>query len=254
MSRTTFAIGVILLAAWSEPKASSWDPPGPAAEADIRHADARKAMVKQQIEGRSVSDSVVLDAMRVVPRHRFVPPQFADDAYDDSPLPIGYGQTISQPYIVGYMTAALNLKPRDRVLEIGTGSGYQAAVLAEIVQEVYSIEIVEPLGVRAESTLAQLGYRNIEVRIGDGYRGWPDKAPFDAIIVTAAPDHIPQALIDQLAVGGRMILPVGDDNQKLILLRKAEDGIHEKTLLPVRFVPMTGEAEADTLSDSSDAE
>jgi protein-L-isoaspartate(D-aspartate) O-methyltransferase len=142
------------------------------------------------------------------------------------------------------MTAALQLKPRDRVLEVGTGSGYQAAVLAEIVDEVYTVEIVEALGTSALSTLTTLGYRNIFVRIGDGYRGWPDKAPFDAIILAAAPDHIPQPLVDQLAIGGRMILPVGDEDQNLILLVKGPDGIQQRTLLSVRFVPMTGEAEA----------
>lgn len=242
------------MASWSEPKASSWDPPAPVPGADELLARARAGMVKNQIELRGVTDSVVLDAMRVVPRHRFVPPQFVDEAYDDSPLPIGYGQTISQPYIVGYMTAALELKPKDRVLEIGTGSGYQAAVLAEIVDEVYSIEILDSLGVRAESTLAALGYRNVQVRVGDGYRGWPDKAPFDAIIVTAAPDHVPQALIDQLAIGGSMIMPVGDEDQKLVLLKKSAGGVSERTLLPVRFVPMTGEAEGKTPADSAPPE
>lgn len=239
------------MAAWSEPKASSWDPPAPGPGADEQFADARAAMVKHQIEARGVGDSVVLDAMRVVPRHRFVPPQFADEAYDDSPLPIGYGQTISQPYIVGFMTAALQLKPKDRVLEIGTGSGYQAAVLAEIVDSVYTIEILDSLGHRAESILSSLGYRNIKVRIGDGYRGWPEVAPFDAIMVTAAPDHIPQALVDQLAIGGRLILPVGDEDQRLILLTKTPNGIQERTLLPVRFVPMTGEAEGRKPDDST---
>lgn len=234
----------------SEPRASSWVPPAPTPGADEKHAGSRVSMVWQQIEARGISDSVVLDAMRVVPRHRFVPPQFEKDAYDDSPLPIGHGQTISQPYIVAFMTAALQLKPRDRVLEVGTGSGYQAAVLAEIVDEVYTIEIVDALGQSAESTLTVLGYRNVFVRIGDGYRGWPGKDPFDAIIVTAAPDHIPPALIEQLAVGGRMIVPVGDDDQNLILLTKSADGTQQRTLLPVRFVPMTGEAEGTKPPDS----
>jgi protein-L-isoaspartate(D-aspartate) O-methyltransferase len=201
-------------------------------------------MVWQQIEARGITDSVVLDAMRVVPRHRFVPPQWEKDAYDDSPLPIGHGQTISQPYIVAVMTQALELKPRDRVLEIGTGSGYQAAVLAEIVDEVHTIEIVEALGQTAEKTLAALGYRNVFARIGDGYRGLPEKAPFDAIIVAAAPDHMPQPLLDQLAVGGRLILPLGDQDQNLVLVVKDADGLKQRTLISVRFVPMTGEAEA----------
>ncbi|HWO57230.1 MAG TPA: protein-L-isoaspartate(D-aspartate) O-methyltransferase [bacterium] len=237
--------------AWLEPRASSWEPPTPPPGADEAFARARAEMVQRQIEARGVRDSVVLDALRVVPRHRFVPPQFQDEAYDDTPLPIGYGQTISQPYIVAAMTEALQLKPRDRVLEIGTGSGYQAAVLAEIVDEVYSIEILDSLGQRAESTLTALGYRNVSVRVGDGYRGWPEKAPFDAIIVTAAPDHIPSALVDQLAVGGRMILPVGDEDQSLILLTKTATGVERRTLFPVRFVPMTGEADKPRPSDSA---
>lgn len=231
------------MSARSESRASSWEPPPSGKATDEKLAAARTSMVKQQIEGRGINDTVVLDAMRVVPRHRFAPPQFENDAYDDSPLPIGYGQTISQPYIVAVMTAALHLKPRDRVLEIGTGSGYQTAVLAEIGEEVYSMEILDSLATRAESTLSNLGYRDVFVRVGDGYKGWPEKSPFDAIIVTAAPDHVPQALVDQLAIGGRMIVPVGDEDQNLILISRTASGIEQRTLMSVRFVPMTGEAE-----------
>lgn len=215
---------------------------GPASGTDP-FGRARAAMVQFQIASRGVADSVVLDAMRTVPRHRFVPLEYEADAYDDRPLPIGQGQTISQPYVVAAMTEALHLGPRHRVLEIGTGSGYQAAVLAEIVSEVYTIEIVEPLGRRAESTLTELGYRNVHVRIGDGYQGWPQKAPFDAIIVTAAPDHVPGPLLDQLKVGGRMVLPLGRVEQTLIVLTKTPDGVKREECFGVRFVPMTGEAE-----------
>jgi protein-L-isoaspartate(D-aspartate) O-methyltransferase len=156
---------------------------------------------------------------------------------------IGWGQTISQPYIVAFMTDALKLEPSYKVLEIGTGSGYQAAVLGALVKEVYTIEIIEALGTRAKGVLRELGCDNIHVRIGDGYRGWPDEAPFDAVMVTAAPDHIPQPLVDQLKVGGRLVIPVGSYNQELKLLHKTENGVTEETILPVRFVPMTGEAE-----------
>ena len=200
-------------------------------------------MVRSQIAARGVRDPRVLEALVQVPRDRFVPPEYRRNAYDDSPLPIGYEQTISQPYIVAYMTEALGLRGDERVLEIGTGSGYQAAVLAEIVPEVWSIEIVEPLGERARATLAELGYDNVHVRIGDGYQGWPEEAPFDAIILTAAPDHVPQPLVDQLAVGGRMILPVGRRHQELALLERTPEGVERRELLPVRFVPMTGEAQ-----------
>jgi len=232
-----------------ESRPSSWEPPATGRVADEKLAAARATMVKQQLEGRGVNDNVVLDAMRVVPRHRFVPPQFENEAYDDSPLPIGYGQTISQPYIVAVMTSALHLKPRDRVLEIGTGSGYQTAVLAEIVDSVYSMEILDTLASRAELTLTNLGYKDVFVQVGDGYKGWPEDAPFDAIIVTAAPDHIPQALIDQLAVGGRMIVPVGDEDQNLILITKTQSGVEQRTLMSVRFVPMTGQAERKRTED-----
>ncbi|RMH37223.1 MAG: protein-L-isoaspartate(D-aspartate) O-methyltransferase [Nitrospirae bacterium] len=203
----------------------------------------RERMVAEQIIGGGITDTAVIEAMRRVPRHRFVPDTVADEAYEDHPLPIGFGQTISQPFIVAYMTQALKLKPNDKVLEVGTGSGYQAAVLAEIVSHVYTIEIVEPLAKRAEATLRALGYQNVHVRVGDGYQGWPEEAPFDAIIVTAAPDHVPQPLLDQLAIGGRMILPVGKFVQELVLIRRTEKGFERTTLLPVAFVPMTGEAE-----------
>jgi protein-L-isoaspartate(D-aspartate) O-methyltransferase len=174
----------------------------------------------------------------MVPRHRFVPPEMQEAAYDDTALPIGLGQTISQPYIVAFMTEALELKPGDRVLEIGTGSGYQAAVLSLLAREVYSIEIIEALGKKAEARLKQLGYANVRVRIGDGYRGWPESAPFDAIIVTAAPPDVPPTLVAQLGPGGRMVIPVGQYEQDLIRLRRTTRGLERESLLPVRFVPM----------------
>jgi protein-L-isoaspartate(D-aspartate) O-methyltransferase len=203
----------------------------------------RQRMVRIQLEGRGVRDAAVLRAMEKVPRHLFVPESLREQAYDDGPLPIGHEQTISQPYIVALMTEALSLTEQDRVLEVGTGSGYQAAVLAEIVREVFSIEIVEPLGRQAETRLRSLGYENVHVRIADGYKGWSEHAPFDAIIVTAAPDHVPQPLVEQLTVGGRMIIPLGRQEQDLILLHRKEDGVTRRVLSPVRFVPMTGEAE-----------
>lgn len=204
---------------------------------------AREQMVRRQIEARGVRDQRVIDAMRKIPRHLFVPPQMQPYAYADSPLPIGYEQTISQPYIVGFMTEALELKPEDRVLEVGTGSGYQAAVLSLLVSEVYSIEIVAPLAHQAAERLQNLGYGNVKVRAGDGYQGWPEAAPFEAIIVTAAPDHVPKPLLDQLAPGGRLVLPVGEQLQTLTRIRRTPKGLKSEELLPVRFVPMTGEAE-----------
>jgi protein-L-isoaspartate(D-aspartate) O-methyltransferase len=201
----------------------------------------RSAMVEQQLRGRDIRSARVLDAMRKVPRHLFVPEAQRGDAYLDHPLPIGHGQTISQPYIVAFMTQALDLRPTDRVLEIGTGSGYQAAVLGELVKDVYTIEIVEPLAERARTTLSSLGYRNVHVRAGNGYLGWPDQAPFDRVMVTAAPDEVPPALVEQLRVGGLMAIPVGGAGfQELRILRKTEKGIETLTTLPVSFVPMTG--------------
>jgi len=202
----------------------------------------RDWMVDTQIVAGGVTDHAVVAAMRRVPRHRFMPDSDSEDAYGDFPLPIGYGQTISQPFIVAYMTQALKLKPDEKVLEIGTGSGYQAAILAELVSKVLTIEIVEPLARRAEETLAELGYDNVVVRAGDGYKGWPDEGPFDAIILTAAPNHIPSPLLEQLAIGGRLILPLGDYPQRLLLIRRTKEGYQETELLPVVFVPMTGQA------------
>ncbi|MBD3296641.1 MAG: protein-L-isoaspartate(D-aspartate) O-methyltransferase, partial [Candidatus Omnitrophica bacterium] len=198
---------------------------------------AREEMVERQIRARGVDDSDVLRAMTEVRRHFFVPDQYSERAYDDTPLPIGFGQTISQPYVVAYMTAAAGVRPTDRVLEIGTGSGYQAAVLAELAEEVYTIERIEALAENAEKRLRMLGYDNIHVRWGDGYKGWPEKAPFDVIIVTAAPPDVPEKLKEQLAEGGRMVVPVGSFFQELYLLRKTGKGIEKKKLFPVRFVP-----------------
>ena len=214
----------------------------PAAGAD-RYAAAREAMVREQLEARGVKDPRVLQAMRKVPRHEFVPPAVRGLAYEDHPLPIGHDQTISQPYIVAYMTEALKLEGREKVLEIGTGSGYQAAVLAEIAPQVYSLEIVCPLERFARGNLDRLGYQRVKTQCADGYQGWPEFAPFDAIIVTAAPDHVPQPLLDQLKPGGRLILPVGSSGQELVILTRTPTGFKKQSLLPVRFVPMTGEAE-----------
>lgn len=204
-------------------------------------AQARKEMVESQLKGRDITDKRVLAAMEKVERHRFVPADDRSAAYEDRPLEIGEGQTISQPYIVALMTQLLKLKGNEKVLEIGTGSGYQAAVLAELAREVYTIEIVEPLGKAAEARLKEMGYTNVSVRLGDGYLGWPEKAPFDGIIVTCAPDKIPQPLIAQLADGGRMVIPVGTRSQELVLVEKRGGKITQKNVVPVMFVPMTGE-------------
>ena len=203
----------------------------------------RDHMVKEQLLARGISDQSVIQAMREVPRHEFVLADDSAEAYDDHPLPIGYGQTISQPYVVAYMTEALHVKKRERVLEIGTGSGYQAAILANLGAEVFTIEIIEELAERARQTFHRLGVPHVTSRAGDGYQGWPEEAPFDAIILTAAPEHVPQPLMDQLALGGRMILPLGKTLQRLIILTKTSTGIQRNELLPVAFVPMTGEAQ-----------
>lgn len=207
------------------------------------YAERRERMVESQIEARGVKDKLVLDSMRKVPRHLFVAEGLRDVAYTDGPLPIGEDQTISQPYIVALMTELLGLKGGEKVLEIGTGSGYQAAILAEIAKEVYTIEIICPLAETAKKRLKGMGYKNITVKCADGYQGWEEHAPFDGVIVTAAPDHIPQPLVDQLKIGGKLVIPVGDFFQELVVVTKTEKGIKEETNIPVRFVPMTGEAE-----------
>lgn len=208
-------------------------------------AAARAHMVERQLAGRGIEDARVLDAMRRVPRHQFVPDALAAQAYLDQPLPIGHEQTISQPYIVALMTQLAQVGPDDRVLEIGTGSGYQTAVLAELAAEVHSIEIVTPLATRAALLLRRLGYANFAVRSGDGYAGWPEHAPFDAIVVTAASERVPAPLLDQLRAGGRMVIPVGPMHavQGLRVIDKRADGsLDERVVAPVRFVPLTGEA------------
>lgn len=235
--------GVVVLASSLHMSHCVSDPPrpmkSPATQSDVdAAATSREQMVKSQLEYRGIRDPRVLTAMRKVPRDRFVLPEFRDRAYDDGALPIGYDQTISQPYIVAFMTEALQLIGKERVLEIGTGSGYQAAVLAELVPEVYSVELIEPLARRAEKTLTELGYTNFKIKVGNGYEGWSAHAPYDAIMVTAAPADIPPALVDQLRMNGRMILPVGIGTQDLILVKKTPGGIVKRDLLPVRFVPM----------------
>jgi protein-L-isoaspartate(D-aspartate) O-methyltransferase len=213
-------------------------PPPPKANDD--RAAERTKMVDTTIVARGVKDPAVIAAMRRVPRHEFVPEAARARAYDDSALPIGFEQTISQPYIVAAMTEAARVGRGKRVLEIGTGSGYQSAVLAELDADVYSIEIVEPLARRTHELLARLGYTKLHLRIGDGYSGWPEAAPFDAIIVTAAPPEIPKPLVDQLAIGGRLVIPVGDKEQRLEVVERGNDGTTTETLMDVEFVPMTG--------------
>jgi protein-L-isoaspartate(D-aspartate) O-methyltransferase len=227
--------------------------PSLAAAGTDPYALARRRMVAEQLvsPGRDITNARVLAVMGRVPRHEFVPERLRVDAYADHPLPIGHGQTISQPYIVAFMTEQLDPKPSDRVLEIGTGSGYQAAVLAEMVAQVYTVEIVEDLAQRAAADLKRFGYTNVNVRTGDGYQGWAEAAPFDSIIVTCAPERVPQPLIDQLKEGGRMIIPVGRIwNQELVLLRKRGAKLEQQAVLPVSFVPMTGEAEGNPKSET----
>jgi protein-L-isoaspartate(D-aspartate) O-methyltransferase len=223
------------------PVAGSAAPAPVSVDATDRRSE-RDQMVRDTIEAKGIHDPHVLAAMRRVPRHELVPAALQAHAYDDNALAIGYEQTISQPYIVAAMTEAAHVGPNKRVLEIGTGSGYQTAVLAELGADVYSIEIVEPLGKRAAADLARLGYTKVHLRIGDGYRGWPEAAPFDAIVVTAAPREVPQPLVEQLAAGGRMVIPVGKDDQVLKVLTRTDAGVKTETMFDVKFVPMTGSA------------
>jgi protein-L-isoaspartate(D-aspartate) O-methyltransferase len=200
----------------------------------------REKMVETQIRARGITNPALLEALKKVPRHLFVPESLRGAAYEDAPTSIGEGQTISQPYIVAMMTGLIDPRPGDRVLEVGTGCGYQTAILAELVREVFTIEIVEPLARRAAGLLADLGYTNVRARIGDGHRGWPEEAPFDAIVVTAAPERIPESLESQLAPGGRLVIPVGGYDQSLILVTRTPGGLRRQNVAPVRFVPMTG--------------
>ena len=210
---------------------------------DDQYTKTRDEMVSEQIENRGITNQATLNSMRKVLRHKFVPPNLVERAYNDSPLPIGYGQTISQPYIVAYMTAVINPKPKQKILEVGTGSGYQAAVLSEIVEEIYTIEIITELYNSSNKRLKELGYKNVFCKNSDGYHGWKEFAPFDAIVVTAAAEYIPPPLIEQLKDGGKMIIPVGSPflNQTLILVEKYGEEITTTSLLPVRFVPFTRE-------------
>lgn len=211
-------------------------------EREERFREQRLEMVYTQIERRGVKDPAILEAMRRVPRHRFMTESHWAEAYSDHPLPIGHDQTISQPYIVAYMTELLRVGVGDKVLEVGAGSGYQAAVLAEMGCEVYSVEIVPELADRARAKMEELDYANVHVMCGDGYRGWLDEAPFDGIIVTAAPVRMPRRLTEQLQVGARMVVPVGDANQDLFVIERTEQGLDERITIPVRFVPMTGKS------------
>jgi protein-L-isoaspartate(D-aspartate) O-methyltransferase len=206
---------------------------------DEELSQRRRRMVEAQLRARGIRDPRVLEAMASVPRHRFIDPANVELAYGDFPIDIGLGQTISQPYIVGYMSEALQLGPANTVLEIGTGSGYQAAVLAGLVREVYTIEIVPELARRATAVLGELGFHNVRAREGDGYQGWPEHAPFDAVIVTAAPDHIPHPLVEQVSIGGRLVVPVGRWDQDLLVMTRTADGLREETRIAVRFVPLT---------------
>ena len=216
------------------------------AEQGAGEGRAEREALARALERDGIGDPAVLDAIRVVPRHEFVPSSQRELAYADRPLPIGHAQTISQPYVVALMTELARVEPGERVLEVGTGSGYQAAVLAELGAEVWSVEIVEPLAREAAADLARLGY-DVRTRVGDGYRGWPEAAPFDAIVITAAPPEVPRPLLEQLAVGGRLVVPVGDawGAQELVVITRTEDGLVRERSIPVRFVPMTGEAQRE---------
>lgn len=244
-ARALLGLAIALAACRDGGDARVAEPPSERRARPMSERDRRavERMIEHHLVPRGIRDPRVLEAMRRVPRHELVPEDLRPQAYGDSPLPIGYGQTISQPYIVAAMTEAAGVAPGAKVLDVGTGSGYQAAVLAEIGARVWSIEIVPELAERAARDLARLGYGTVTVRAGDGYRGWPEHAPFDAILVAAAPPEVPAPLIEQLAVGGRLVIPVGDDYQELRVITRTRDGSTSETLFPVRFVPMTGEAQ-----------
>lgn len=234
-----FVLGLILLAAPACDGYFHSELTDTSQRSEEEFAAQRRKLV-EVLKSQGLKSKTVLDALLKVPRHKFVPASHRHRAYENRPLPIGHEQTISQPYIVGYMTEAADIAPRDRVLEIGAGSGYQAAVLAEVAKEVYSIEILPSLADGARSVLGELGYKNVHVKTGNGYLGWPEHAPFDAIIVTAAPDEVPKALVDQLAVGGTMVVPVGSEFQEMVIITKRESGVVERRTIPVAFVPMVG--------------
>lgn len=237
----TLCLSLLLFSCNSANSHNSLDAQAQNANSSINeYKKERRQMVEQQIRARGIEDDSVLKAMEKVPRHKFVPESQRHRAYADHPLPIGQDQTISQPFIVAYMTEAADISKKEKVLEIGTGSGYQAAILGEVAKEVYTIEIIPELAEGASRVLNELGYKNVFVKAGNGYLGWPEHAPFDAIIVTAAPDEIPQALVDQLAVNGKMVIPVGTTYQEMIIVEKNQKGVTEKRTIAVRFVPMTG--------------
>jgi protein-L-isoaspartate(D-aspartate) O-methyltransferase len=234
-----FVLGLLLLASPGCNDQFHSELMGSSQRTEEEFAKERRKLV-EVLKSRGLKKKTVLDALLKVPRHKFVPASHRNLAYEDRALPIAHEQTISQPYIVGYMTEAADIAPGERVLEIGTGSGYQAAVLAELAKEVYSIEIVPSLADNARNLLRELGYKNVQVKTGNGYLGWPEHAPFDAIIVTAAPDEVPQALVDQLAVGGTMVVPVGSQFQEMVIITRSESGVVERRTIPVAFVPMVG--------------
>ena len=240
LSLLLIGISLLGLPACADNQLSPWQAPKNTSP-DTRFDRQRLQMVEQQLRDRGIQDEAVLNAMSKVPRHKFVPPSQVSAAYQDRPLPIGYDQTISQPYIVAYMTEAAEIFPTDIVLEIGTGSGYQAAILGELAKEVYTIEILPELAEQASRTLTELGYQNIFTKQGNGYIGWEEHAPYDAILVTAAPDRIPQPLVDQLVPNGKLIIPVGTLFQELLVMEKTEDGLVKERSLPVRFVPLVDE-------------
>lgn len=234
MTATVLCLLIVSISACNSQRAQEKE-----ATAEEKFTQQRQALV-ETVRSQGIKSKQVLDALLKVPRHRFVAPTYQHRAYENRPLPIGYGQTISQPFIVAYMTEAAEIAPGEKVLEIGTGSGYQAAILAELAKEVFTIEIIPELAENSRNLLAQLGYKNVNVRAGNGYLGWPEEAPFDAIIVTAAPDKVPQTLVDQLAVNGKMVVPVGSGYQEMVIISRTQKGVVERKTIPVLFVPMTG--------------